>query len=102
MEITFDQNLIDYMQKKGYAAIRIETTEPVGSCTDTSDLVIGFVQEKDMEKVRAKTLRTLTGGPYPILILKRGIEVEQQVRLTLKSFLGLKDVRADGIHAWRI
>ena len=102
MNITFDQKLQDYMAKKGYVALSVEVVSPIGACADTSELLIGFVRQRDVETVRAKALLTLPTNLGELFVLTRGVDMEENVHLRLRSFFGAKDVVAEGMSAFKI
>ena len=99
--IELEQKLVDYMAKKNYTGLKVEVIDPVGCCADSSELCIGFVREKDMDDLRAKALRVLECEQATLFIMCRGIEIEDSVTLGLRSFLGAKDITAQGMRAWK-
>ena len=100
LNIQFEQKLKDYMARKHYA-LRLETIDPVGCCADTSELCIGFVHARDVEAVREKALREIECPDGTLFVMTRGLEYDEDIVLSLHSFLGAKDVRAQGIRVWR-
>lgn len=100
MIITYSQKLVDYMSKKGYAALSVEMVSPIGACADTSELSIGFIRTRDLPAYQEKALRVLPCEQGDLYILSRGIETDEEIKLSLRSFLGAKDVRAEGMRAF--
>lgn len=101
MNIIYSQKLMDYMSKKDYAALSVEMVSPVGACADTSELCIGFIRARDLPSFQEKALRVLPCDQGDVYILSRGIETDDEIHLSLHSFLGVKDVRAEGMRAFK-
>ncbi|MBQ9601749.1 MAG: hypothetical protein IJR46_07050 [Neisseriaceae bacterium] len=102
MQITYSEKLKQYMQQKNLTHIEISVVEPSGCCMGFSEIVVNFVNEKDMPKLKGKILRTLTGEIGDILITSRGVELDDTIHFDLKNFLGVKDINVTGAHAWKI
>lgn len=102
MGVSFDQKLVEYMQKKGYAAVSVEAISPKGCCADTAELCTGFVKPADLATVKAKAWRVLPADDFEVILLTRGIEYDEDVTLGLRSFLGAKDVTLKGMRPWKL
>lgn len=98
--ISFNQKLVDYMAKKGYVALSVEMVSPIGACADTSELSIGFVRPRNLPALQKKALRVLPCNQGKVLIMSRGIEIDDTVVFGLRSFFGAKDVTAQGMRAF--
>ena len=48
MQITYSEKLKQYMQQKNLTHIEISVVEPSGCCMGFSEIVVNFVNEKDM------------------------------------------------------
>lgn len=101
MNLTYEQKLIDYMAKKNYHCIAIETIDPKGCCADMVELHTRFVRDKDVPKLKEKAIQVIEAPVGEILILTRGLEIDEEVTLGLRSFLGAKDITASGIAPWK-
>lgn len=111
MTVTFDQPLIDYMQRKGYTSVVVDVVESKTCCAGYSEIVTSFANERAAADLQAKkkVRRVLKcdevaddGTPLQILVVTRGLDYDDDVECTLTSFLGLKDVKVKGIRAFSI
>lgn len=100
--IVLDQELIDYMKRKGFTVIALEAVSPKGCCVDMTELSARFVRAKDIEAVRNRACGIYETPVGQLLVLSREIELEDEVRFGLRSFLGVKDISIEGAAAWRI
>ena len=87
VNIVYDQRLRDYMERKGYTAVVVEAISPTGCCADATELYTRFARPVEAGEV---------------LIPTRGMDVDDEVRLGLRSFLGIKDITVKGIRAWSL
>lgn len=102
MNISYEQSLIDYMQKKNYSAIVVEQIDPIGCCADTSELLLRFVNEKGADKLRDQAIRQLDAPFGELLVMIRGLDYDDEITFGLRSFLGLKDITVKGIRHWQL
>ena len=102
MHITFDQKLADYMRKKGYVAIAVDTISAIGCCADTTELATRFVREAEAAKLKAKGCGVHTADVGEVLVEAKGLHYDDEVRFGLRSFFGAKDITVKGIHAFKI
>lgn len=102
MQITYSDKLKQYMQQKNLTHIEIGVIDATGCCSGYSEIVVNFVAEKDMPKLKGKILRTLTGEIGDILITARSVELDDTIHFDLKTFLGVKDISVTGVRAWKI
>lgn len=102
MNVTYEQRLSDYMTSKGYRAIVFEEISAVGCCADSTELYTRFAKAPEAEKLRAQRTWRIFEAPVGELFLSRGLEVDDDVTLGLKSFLGIKDITYKGIAAWKL
>ncbi len=101
MKITYEQNLIDYMKKKGYSAIAIDRVDAVGCCADLSELHLYFPKEKTVEQLKKSGCRVLQSEMGEVLVC-RGLDVDEEITFGLKSFFGAKDITVKGIRAFTL
>ena len=102
VHITFDQPLIDYMRKKGYVGIAVDTVSAIGCCADTTELATRFVKAPEAEKLRAKGCGVHEADYGEVFIETRGLHYDENIRFSLRSFFGAKDIRVKGIQAFRL
>lgn len=102
MHITYSEKLKQYMRDKNLSHIEIGVVEATGCCAGFSEIVVNFVVDKDVPKLKGKVIRTLTGEIGDILVTSRIIEFDDTIHFDLKSFLGVKDISFTGLHVWRI
>ncbi len=102
MNVTYDQRLIDYMTAKGYCAVVFQEVSAIGCCADSSELYSRFAKPAEAEKLRAQGAWRIVDAPVGELFLARGLEVDDDVALGLKSFLSVKDITYKGIAAWKL
>ena len=102
MHVTFDQPLIDYMRKKGYAGIAVDTVSAIGCCADTTELATRFVKAPEAEKLRAKGCGVHTADFGEVFVETKGLHYADDISFSLKSFLGIKDIKVKGIQVFRI
>ena len=102
MNVTYDQRLQDYMRAKGYCVVVFQEVSAIGCCADSSELYSRFAKAPEAEKLRAQGTWRIVEAPVGELFLARGLEVDDEVSLGLKSFLGVKDISYKGIAAWKL
>lgn len=100
MHVTYDQNLKDYMARKGYSHIELGLVEASTCCSGFADIYTGFLTEKGLESLKGKIIRRIPGEVGDIIVTARGLEYDDELRLGLKSFLGVKDITISGVRAW--
>lgn len=102
MDVSYSQVLIDYMKKKSYSAIVIEQIDPIGCCADTSELLLRFVNEKGADKLRDQAIRQLDAPYGELIVMVRGLDYDDHLSFDLRNFLGLKDIKVEGVRAWTL
>lgn len=102
MRVTYQQKLIDYMQRRSYAAIVVESVDPIGCCADMQELLLRFVDAKGADQVREQAIRQLDVPYGELFIMVRGLDYDEDIEFGLRSFLGLKDITVKGIRAWSL
>lgn len=101
MNITYEQNLQDYMKRKGYSYIAVEAISPKGCCADSTELLTRFVRDKDVQGLKSKGCGVLEAPVGEILILTKGLEYDENIVFGLRSFFGAKDITVKGIAPWK-
>ena len=102
MDVSYSQVLIDYMKKKSYSAIVIEQIDSIGCCADTSELLLRFVNEKGADKLRDQAIRQLDAPYGELFVMVRGLDYDDHLSFDLRNFLGLKDIKVEGVRAWTL
>lgn len=114
--VSFSPELLAYMQRKNYDYVAAELLSPMGATADSTELYTRFVRAKEAEKLLAEGWRLFTADgpadgqpapadcatPQPGLLVGRGVEYDQQIKLGIRSFLGLKDIKTQGVHAFKL
>ena len=103
MHITYSDKLKAYMAQKGYRHLIVESVSAIGCCADTAELGVRFVDAKGAERLRAKhPARIFPTECGEVYVMDPSIEIEDEVRFDLRSFLGLKDVTVKGMAPWHL
>jgi hypothetical protein len=108
MRITLSQQLIDYMVRKGYAAVVVDAVNPIGCCADISEVVTSFAKAGHAAQLKEKgcAVHTPEGSAgeqgLEVLVCSRGLHYDDEAHLGLRSFLGVKDVTVEGIRPWKL
>lgn len=102
MNITLSSELKDYMQKKGYVAITLGLAESGTCCSGFADVATGFVNARGFDAAAKQARAQLDAEGVPVLVTARGLEFADEVVLGLKSFLGVKDITAQGVKAFSL
>ncbi len=102
MKITCSEKLMSYMQRKGYHCIALEPISPQGCCADMTELHSRFVRDKDVAKLKAKNCGVFEAPFGELLILERGLELDECVYFDLRRFLGVSDIVVKGIRPFSL
>ncbi len=102
MNVTYEPRLIEYMQAKGFSAIVFEEISAVGCCADSTELYSRFARDGEAARLRGQGAWRIFPAPVGELFLSRGLEVDDEVSLGLKSFLGIKDITYKGLAPWKL
>ncbi len=102
LHIALDQPLIDYMRKKGYTGIAVDTVSAIGCCADTTELATRFVKAPEAERLRAKGCGVHAADFGEVFIETKGLHYDEEISFSLRSFFGAKDIRVKGIQAFRL
>ncbi len=90
------------MRKKGYAGIAVNTVSAIGCCADTTELATRFVKAEEAEKLREKGCGVHTADYGEVFVETKGLHYDEAISFSLKSFLGIKDIKVRGIKAFKI
>ena len=102
MQINLEQPLLDYMRKKKYAALVIESIAPIGCCADMEEILTRFVKEKDIATLEEKGYRVLLRDPVVVLTKGTTLTFDDVVTFGLRRFLGAADITVSGVSTWSL
>lgn len=102
MNVTYDQNLKDYMTRKGYTHIELGLAESKTCCSGFSEISTGFLTDKGLESLEGKIVRRIPSEMGDVIVTARGLEYDDSLHFGLKSFLGVKDITVSGVRAWSL
>lgn len=102
VRITASEKLLAYMERKGYRCIAVEPISPKGCCADMTELHSRFVRDKDVPKLKARNCGVFEAPFGELLVLEKGLEIDDEVRFDLRSFLGMKDIAVKGIRPFSL
>lgn len=103
MQVTFDDKLIEYMSKKGYCAIAVDIVDSKTCCSGYSEIVCTFVNQKHIKDLEGKIRKRLSSdnANLELLIMAR-LDIDEEIYVSLKRFLGIADVSIKGIRAFSL
>lgn len=102
MNVKCDQALKDYMAKKGYTHIELGLAEANTCCSGFADVYTGFLTDKAASRLKGKVFKRIPMESGDILVTDRALEFDDEIRLGLRSFLGLKDITVEGVRAFSL
>lgn len=100
-QVRCSPKLADYMRKKGWRHIAVESASACGCCVDLAEVATRFVDDAAAEKLRSKGYVELEGELGSVLVA-RGMDYDAEVELGLRSFFGAKDITVRGIRTWSL
>ncbi len=100
-KVTYAPKLADYMRKKGWRHIAVESASACGCCVDLAEVATRFVDDAAAEKLRSKGYVELE-GEFGSVLVARGMDYDAEVKLGLRSFFGAKDITVRGIRTWSL
>lgn len=98
IEISAPEKLLEYMDRKGYHCIAVEPISPKGCCADMTELHSRFVRDKDVPRLKARNCGVFKAPFGEMLVLEKGLEIDDEVYFDLRSFFGVKDIATRGIR----
>ena len=87
IEISASEKLLEYMDRKGYHCI-----------ADMTELHSRFVRDKDVPRLKARNCGVFEAPFGEMLVLEKGLEIDDEVYFDLRSFFGVKDIATRGIR----
>ncbi len=102
MHVTYTPQLTSYMEKKGLRHIKVELADARTCCSGFSDISLDFVSEKGARTLAPRVVRRIEAPVGDVLVCARGLEYDDEIVFDLGSFIGLKDIRVEGMRAWSI
>lgn len=107
MNIAYSNKLIHYLHRKGISNLKVSIVDTAVESGVAEVLVeplpTSHVQDLYSEKYRY--VHEIPGGEElggNIYVVSRGLEFDEDIFFTLRSFLGLKHIEVRGIHAFRL
>ncbi|HIY83538.1 MAG TPA: hypothetical protein H9823_06795 [Candidatus Rubneribacter avistercoris] len=101
MRITYDSALRDYMARKNLPHIVVDACFAKTCGGAIAELDVQLADEARAAKLRPRARAVHAGEMGDVLVMARELEVDEQVVFRLKRFLGLAEVVAEGIRAYR-
>ena len=103
MNIAYDQRLKEHMLRKGMTNILVDAINPIGCCADTSELLVRLASDDEAARLKADpAVRAYPGEIGEVLVLKRSIELDQELEFSLRNFFGIRDISVKGAYPWRL
>lgn len=102
MHVTYTPQLTSYMEKKGLRHIKVELADARTCCSGFSDISLDFVSDRGARALEPKVVRRIEAPVGDVLVCARGLEYDDEIVFDLGSFMGLKDIRVEGMRAWSI
>lgn len=97
MEIVYTPELIEYMQQKGKQYLVVEVVSSDHSDIEITELYPHIIPEKKAAEFLKKRFVAKPAPVGQILLPPYRLHYAETVRLSLRSFLGIKSVRQEGI-----
>ena len=103
MNIVYDQRLKEHMLRKGMTSILIDAINPIGCCADTSELLVRLASDEEAARLKADpAARVYAGELGEVLVLKRSIELDDELAFGLRNFFGIRDISVKGAYPWKL
>ena len=103
MNIVYDQRLKEHMARRGMSNIVVDAINPIGCCADTSELLVRLAGDEEVARLATDpTVRVLQGDLGQVVVLKRSIELDDELQFGLRNFLGIRDISVKGAYPWRL
>ena len=98
MEFVYEQALQDYMRAKGKRHIVVEVVASNHSDFEVTELYTHFVSEKKAAEFKRKRYVVRHTPLGAVLLPPYRLEYADTITFSLRSFLGVKSVRQEGIR----
>ena len=98
MEFVYTPELTEYMRQKGKEYIVVEVVSSDHSDFEITELYAHIIPEKKAAEFLKKRFVTKPAPVGQILLPPYRLHYAETVKLSLRSFLGIKSVRQEGIE----
>lgn len=99
--VTYTPRLLEYMAQKGRPHVVVDTCCAKTCGGPIAELNISVVDDARLEELLPEARGVFRTEVGSVLIMARGLEVAEDITFGIRSFLGAKDVTAEGIRAFR-
>lgn len=101
MNVTYTPELRAYMQRKGKPHVVVDTCSAKTCGGPIAELNLSLATDEQAEDLRPGARAVHAAELGDVLIMARDLEVSEDVTFGLRTFLGIRDVTAEGIAAFR-
>ena len=101
MQISIDDKLKTYLDKKHCPHIVVDVVDSKTCCAGYSEVIARPATDSEAAKLSGVVRKRLNCDDVEILILCR-CDIDDDIRFSLRNFLGIKDVTVKGIRAFSI
>lgn len=104
MEIIYTQKLTDYLTRKKYAGLVVELVDSATSTSGFADICIAPLSARGLAALEkdGSIVRRYDAPVGELIITARALEYDDVVTFDVRNFLGIKDIRVDGIKAFTL
>ena len=102
MTVTCSPKLQAYMARHGYTVLEVSIVDARTCCSGYSEVLVTPLKSDAAERARRTALCTFDGGSCEVVVVSRGVEMDDDVHFELVSFLGAKDVKVSGMRAFSL
>ena len=102
MKATCTPELEAYLARRGYTLLEVSIVDARTCCAGYSEVLVTPLRGEAAAQARQNALRVMDAGACEVAVVSRGVEIDDEVRFELVSFLGAKDVRANGMRAFSL
>lgn len=99
--VTYTPRLLEHMAQKGRPHVVVDTCYAKTCGGPIAELNISLVDDARLEELLPEARAVFRTEVGSVLIVARGLEVAENVTFGIRSFLGAKDVTAEGVRAFR-
>lgn len=101
MNVAYTPELRAYMQRKGKRHVVVDTCSAKTCGGPITELNVYLVDETRAAELRPRAHSVCETELGSVIVMARGLEVADSVIFGLRSFLGAKDVTAQGIRTYK-
>lgn len=99
MKFIYEQSLLDYMLKKGQNTIVVEEITSNNSDFEVTELHVHLINRKQADFFKSKKgYYTVTTEKGEVLLPPFQLKYDDTITFSLKSFLGIKYIKYQGIQ----